>query len=119
VQSEDLSICRLNGDEGIPDWCTSSVFLSVSKTIDELSIVCESHLVPLGVKAESGWRALKVLGPLDFSMTGVMSSIATPLANEGISIFAISTFDTDYILVKFELLDSAIKCLRKGGLSLS
>ena len=74
----------------------------ITKTTDELSIVCYEDIVPKNIKAEKDWVSFKVEGPLDFSLTGVLSSLAGPLADENISIFSISTFDTDYLLVKSE-----------------
>jgi hypothetical protein len=97
-------------------------FFSVTKTEDELSVVCEQASIPLPVpselKCEKDWRMLKVEGPLDFSLTGILSSLAGPLAAAKISIFAISTFDTDYILVKSENLSRACETLRHSGFTI-
>lgn len=114
-----LAIVRLSPAEAIPSWSTQGSFFSISRSTDELSIVCESALVRDGVKVETDWRAFKVLGPLDFGLTGVLASIAIPLANAGISIFAISTFDTDYILVKGATLEAAIRALTSAGHAVS
>lgn len=95
-----LAVCRLDAKASIPEWATRGVFFSVSRTDEELSVVCEEALVPEGIQCEKNWRALKVAGPLDFALTGILASIASPLAEAGISLFAVSTFDTDYILVK-------------------
>lgn len=103
-------------DEGVPDWVWSSRFYSVSRTDEELSLVCESQLIPPEkYKAERGWRCLKVQGPLDFALTGVLSSLAAPLAAAKISLFAISTFDTDYLLVKEESVNRAMQVLTESG----
>ena len=109
----DLSICRLGPDSGIPQWAENSSFLSLVKTEDELSIVCESALIPENpsLKTESGWIAIMVLGPLDFSEVGILSAIAGTLAQQGISIFAISSFDTDYLLIRRANKDLAKKAL--------
>lgn len=112
---ERFGVCRLNKDELIPPWAKNSDFYSITKTMDELSIVCPQTAIPGDVKCEKDWRALKVEGPLDFSLIGILSSISTILARQGISIFAISTYDTDYILVKEKDLVNAIKALADEG----
>ena len=96
----------------IPEWAHSG-FFSMTRTPDELSIVCNEEIVPDGVACEKGWHCLQVKGPLDFALTGILASLAAPLAEAGISIFAISTYDTDYFLVKE--LDRAIAVLFKAG----
>jgi hypothetical protein len=78
-------------------------------------VVCAESAVPSGVRCERAWRALRVEGPLDFALTGVLASLAVPLAKAGVSIFATSTFDTDYVLVKEELLEQAVNALRLAG----
>jgi hypothetical protein len=114
VLPETLAICRLDRDAAIPAWAMGE-FVSITRTTDELSIVCDERAVPSGVKADRGWRALKIAGPLDLALTGVLASIAVPLAEAKINIFAISTFDTDYVLVKAERLDQAVGALRSAG----
>ena len=109
------SICRLSPNSQIPNWTHKGSFVSITKTTEELSVVCEESQVPSDVKAESDWRILKVEGPLDFSLTGILSRISTCLAKAKISIFAISTFDTDYIMVKSSSLNEAISSLKKEG----
>lgn len=107
---------RLDPRSDIPAWIYKSPFFSISKTPEELSLVCESAAVPGGdLKTEDNWKCLQVLGPLDFSLTGVLSSIARPLADAKISIFALSTFDTDYVMVKQDCLDRAKDALRQAG----
>ena len=106
-----LAVARLSVDQSIPRWAIQSTFFSITKTHDELSIVCSEDQVPHSVKAERGWTGLKVEGPLDFGLTGILSSLANPLAEAKISIFSISTYDTDYILVKTQNLQEAIKIL--------
>jgi len=81
----------------------------------ELSVVCADAAVPDGVRAERGWRALTVVGPLDLALTGVLASLAVPLAEAGVAIFAIATFDTDYLLVRRERLSDAVTALRAAG----
>ena len=111
VMPDTYAICRFDRNEPIPAWSYDSPFFSISKTPDELSIVCLEYQIPQEVKAENGWRGIKVEGPLDFSLTGIMASLTQPLADVGISIFAISTYDTDYLLVKQESLPKAIEIL--------
>ncbi len=111
VMQEPLAVARLNPKDAIPSWAQEGYFFSITRTKDELSIVCEESRVRADVKAEKGWRALKVEGPLDFALTGILVSLAAPLAEAKISIFAISTFDTDYILIKKENLKKAIGIL--------
>ncbi len=109
------AVCRLDPDEAIPHLSLEHRFWSVTRTRDELSLVLPQESVPDGCRAEEGWRCLQVLGPLDFDLTGVLASLAAPLARAGISIFTISTFDTDYLLVREAELDSAKRALTKGG----
>ena len=115
VLPDRFAIARLNSSDSIPDWAVSGSFFSVSKTSDELSIVSEQSKIPQSVKCEYGWRALQVKGPLDFNLTGILASLASPLAQAGISIFAISTYDTDYVLVKEDNLDKAIATFQAAG----
>ena len=112
---QKFSVCRLAADAEIPDWATRGVVYSVTRTGDELSIVCESKFVPSGVKAEKGFRCLKLEGPFPFEMTGVLAAVLEPLARARVSIFAISTFDTDYVMVKEKSLAKAMRVLRAAG----
>lgn len=106
-----FAVCRLSNEEEIPHWAKESNFFSITRTLDELSIVCLQGDVPDEVQCEKDWSALKVEGPLDFSLIGILSSISTILAENKISIFAISTYDTDYILVKHSEINKAIEVL--------
>jgi uncharacterized protein len=115
VLDERLSICQLDVETEIPAWATGSSFFSVTRTEDELSVVCPEKDVPGGVFSERGWCALKLEGPLDLSMVGVLASVAAPLAEAGASIFAVSTFDTDYVLVREGQLDLVVDTLRENG----
>jgi hypothetical protein len=114
VLAETLAICRL-APGPVPLWIAAADFVSITQTIDELSIVCREANVPSDVKADRGWRALKVAGPLDLALTGVLASLVNPLAEAQINIFAISTFDTDYLLVKGYNLAGACDVLRGAG----
>ncbi len=110
-----LAIARLTPDEKLPEWALRSTFYSVTKTRDELSIVSDESVVPHNVRSEGGWRGFRVSGVLDFGLTGVLTALANPLADAGISIFVISTFDTDYILVKGIHFDRALEVLKMAG----
>jgi uncharacterized protein len=115
VLEEDLSICRLDAGAEVPAWATRTTFFSVTRTQDELSVVCPEEFVPEDAYRERGWRALKIEGPLDLSMIGILASVAAPLAEVGASIFTVSTFDTDYVLVRGTQLDLAVDTLRENG----
>lgn len=115
VIDQPLAVCRLEADAALPQWIAGASFVSCTRTADELSVVAADDRVPDGVRCERGWRALKVEGPLDFSLTGVLASLATPLAEAAVSIFALSTFDTDYLLVKSADLDRALSVLANAG----
>ncbi len=108
-------VCRLDNIALIPDWSRNSEFFSITKTLDELSIVCPQDNIPNDIICEKDWRILKVEGPLDFSLIGILASISTTLAQKGISIFAISTYDTDYIMVKEKDLASTVNALSYEG----
>jgi hypothetical protein len=110
-----FAVCRLPADAALPPWASGGTFSSVTRTPGELSIVCAEGLAPEGTKCECGWRIFQVAGPLDFSLTGILAAIATPLAGAGVSIFAISAFDTDYVLVKEENLAKAVEALGAAG----
>lgn len=109
------AVCRLHPESAVPAWAEGGAFFSATRTRDELSVVCEEAAVPDGVKAEKGWAALRVHGPIPFGTTGVLSSLTAPLAEAGISVFALSTFDTDHLLVKAESLSDTVAALRKAG----
>lgn len=111
-----LAVCRLDAASDVPPWVDRSrEFTSVTRTKDELSVVCARDDVPDGVPMEGPWRALRVKGPLVMTLIGVVAALANPLANAGISIFAISTFDTDYILVHEPDFDAAVGALTQAG----
>ena len=114
-----FAICRLGPEDALPVWVTQGAFFSVTRTPAELSAVCDVAAVPPGVKAEGPWLALAVRGPLDFNITGVLAGLATPLASAGISIFAVSTYDTDYVLVRRHDIDQAVRVLREAGHNIS
>lgn len=115
VLQPQLAVCRLSPTAPFPEWTLSSAFFNLTRTEEELSVVCEDSRVPEGITKEGGWRALKVEGPLDFALTGILAGIAGALARAEISIFAISTYDTDYILVRGSNLAAAVATLQNEG----
>ena len=110
-----FAICRLGGDAPLPPWAAAGRFFSITRTADELSVVCRHDAVPDGVLCERGWRCLRVTGAMPFSAVGVLASLTAPLAEAGISIFAVSTYDTDYLLAKEVDLPAAVEALRQAG----
>ncbi len=118
ILSNRLAIYRLPPASPVPDWAWAGDFVSITRTAEELSIVCAESAAPDTTQAERGWRALKVEGPLDFSLTGILAGLANTLAMAGISLFALSTYDTDYILIKEENLEKALIALRAAGYTL-
>ena len=115
VLDEIYAVVRFASNSEIPNWAYGGGFVSITMTGDELSIVCKNESVPNDAVSESDWRIIKVMGPLDFSLTGILAGLSQPLAENKISIFAISTYDTDYILVKNEQLGQAIRVLNEEG----
>jgi hypothetical protein len=107
----EYSIVRLGPAETVPGWAECGVFCSVTRTPEELSILVESAAVPGGFEMETGWQGLKLEGPFPFNAVGILSSILTPLADAGISILAVSTYDTDYVFVKASQMADALKVL--------
>jgi hypothetical protein len=110
-----FAICRLAPDATIPGWATAGRFLSITRTHDELSIVCLQNDVPTGIHCEPGWRCLKVEGPLALMLIGILASLTSTLAEAGINLFAVSTYDTDYLLVQEHNLDRAVQALAGAG----
>ena len=110
-----VAICRLDANSGIPSWAYADDFFSITHTDHELSIVCPQENVPAGIRREDGYRCFKVKGPLDFALTGIIASLLMVLAQVGVSVFALSTFDTDYLLVKQEQTKTAIMALSEAG----
>ncbi len=110
-----FAVCRLAPRNSLPDWVPRAGFCSVTRTKDELSIVCNEENVPADVRAERGWRCLKLQGPFAFSEVGVLASVTQPLAGAEVSLFAISTFETDYVLIKEADVDRATTSLSATG----
>jgi hypothetical protein len=113
---DTLAICRLEPGTPVPSWAAEpSRFLTVSRTAEELTITTLQSTVPAEVAWERDYRALRVRGPLPLNLIGIRAAIAEPLAAAGLSIFAISTYDTDYVLVKGRDLDAAVRALKRAG----
>lgn len=110
-----LAVCRLDPQATIPEGVLGGAFFSLTRTPEELSIVCREADAPPHARCERGWACLKVEGPLDFSLTGVLASLAQPLAEARLSLFAMSTYDTDYLLVKQHDLEKAVAVLTQSG----
>jgi len=117
LHASRYAVCRLASDAAIPSW-PSGAFVSITRTADELSIVCAEESVPPDVQAERGWRCLALEGPIPFNAIGVAAAITTALAAARVSVFFVSTYDTDYVLVPGRSLDSAIAALRAAAFDL-
>ena len=117
VLGDRLAVCRTDKDRPLPTWAKASAgeFISVTRTRDELSIILSDQRAPAKARCERDWRLLMVKGPLDFTQVGIIAGLSGTLANAGISIFALSTYDTDYIMVKQADLDRALSALREAG----
>jgi len=115
VLPDVYAVCRLDAAAKIPAWALTGSFSSVTRTRDELSIVCSQEVVPEGVEAVKGWRSLKVEGKLPFNLVGVLSSLTSTLAQVDISIFAVSTYDTDYLFLKATDMEKGVAALRNAG----
>ena len=115
VLAQTLAVCQLSPVAQVPAWALQGELFSATRTASELSIVCDESRVPDGIKIERNFVALKLEGPFPFSMTGVLTSFIGPLAGNKIPVFAIATFDTDYILINREKLDSALRALGEAG----
>lgn len=110
-----LAVCRLPADAPLPAWALTGEFYALVRTTDELSVVCAQEEAPEGVVAERDWQALKLEGPLAFSMVGVLAAVTATLAAAGVSLFAISTYDTDYILTKAAMWEKVSLALQTAG----
>ncbi|HZQ67031.1 MAG TPA: ACT domain-containing protein [Terriglobales bacterium] len=110
-----FAICQLPARAPTPAWALAGSFTSISRSDDELSVVCPQAQVPAEIDSDGGWACLKLEGPFPFSETGILSSFIGPLSAEAIPIFAISTYDTDYVLVKEGFLDRALSTLQNAG----
>ena len=115
ILPDRLAVCRFEPASPLPAWVNQPGFYSVTRTADELSVVCSEARVAPGTESESGWRCLQLVGPFTFSEIGILASLTRPLAQSGVCVFVISTFDTDYLMVKEKDLATAIDTLRAQG----
>jgi hypothetical protein len=112
---ETFAICRLAPETAVPEWATQGGFFSITRSSDELSVIAERALVPDRLRTSASWRVMKLHGPFDFSEVGVLASLLEQLAAAGVSVFTISTFDTDYLLVQSSQLREAVAGLRNAA----
>ena len=109
------AIVRLAPEAPVPAWATEGEFNSITRTPEELSIVCAAENVPAEINSPHHWMCLKLEGPFPFSQTGVLLSFIEPLSSKGIPIFAVSTYDTDYVLIQEEWAGAALNALKHAG----
>jgi hypothetical protein len=112
---DSYAVVRLHPGADLPEWVDKGPFRSVTRTDNEVSVVCRDHDVPEGESVDRGWTVLEVMGPLDFSLTGVIASLVAPLAESEVPIFVISTFESDYVLVRSSDLGRAADALEDAG----
>ena len=115
LHHDNLAICKLQPLAPNPDWLPDEGFTSVTRTADELSIVCKEHYLPAQQESEANWRALEIEGPLDFSEVGILAELSRVLAAADISIFVVSTHDTDFVLIKKQQCQRALEALHQAG----
>lgn len=115
ILDNKLKVVKLNKDEIVPEIVLKQEFYSITKTDEELSIVLDEDIDIQGDIIEYNWRAIKIVGILDFSLIGILSKISAILAQAEIAIFAISTYNTDYILLKSNKLEHAVEVLKQSG----
>ena len=113
------AVCQFHRDKNIPYWALLGDFVSLTRTHEELSIVCQQENVPDDIEAERGWRCVQVQGAFDFSVAGIHVSLAVPLAEAEISVLAIATFSTDYLLIKEENVEQALEVMKLAGHSIA
>jgi hypothetical protein len=111
----DYAISRLDRAALIPAWADGEGFVSIARTEDEVSVACLASRVPVGVQTDAGWRVLKFIGPFAFTETGIAAAVLNPLAEQAIGILLVSTFDTDYLLVKVADFERTQKALIEAG----
>src|SRR5262249_23244665 len=110
-----FAVCKLPPGSAVPAWATAGDVFSVTRTLEELSVVCRQELVPAGTQAEVAWRCLRVAGAMPFTLVGVLASLTGPVARARVGVFAFSTFDTDYLLFKADDMPKAVAALRGAG----
>ena len=111
----EYAVCQLSPTHAVPGWATAGELFSVTRTPDELSVVCSAQAVPADVQQAAGWTALRLHGPFDFGLTGILAGVLNPLHRADVGIFALSTYDTDYVLVQAAQLELATGALRDAG----
>jgi hypothetical protein len=115
IIQDSFAICKLAPDSAIPDWALTGIFHSVTRTSAELSIICPATNVPDAVTAERGFYGLQLEGPFDFQAIGILESFLAPLAQAGVPVFAVSTYDTDCILIQDKHWEKALSALIQVG----
>lgn len=115
LEPGEFSLLKLGAGDPLPAWLPQAPFWTVTRAVDELSIICSADAVPYGTNREAGWRLLRLEGPFAFDQSGILASVLTPLAAADIGIMAVSTFTTDYVLVKDARLLQAVGALRTAG----
>lgn len=115
VEPGEYAVCQLDPGEPLPSWLPAAPFWTATRAGDEMSIICSAEAVPPYSSHESGWRLLRLMGPFPFDLTGILASVLAPLAAVDVGMLAISTFNTDYVLVKHTRLAAAIDALRAAG----
>lgn len=115
VEPGEYAVCQLDAGEPLPSWLLTAPFWTVTRAANELSLICCAEVVPFEISHESGWRLLRMAGPFPFDLTGILKSVLAPLVVADVGILAISTFNTDYVLVKHTRLAAAVATLRKAG----
>ena len=111
----EYAVCQLSPEAGLPNWATTGELFSLTRTPEEWSVVCAAGQVPADVLHAAGWTALMLHGPFDFGLTGILAAVLNPLHAAGVGIFALSTYDTDYVLMQEAGLDTAVTALRQAG----
>lgn len=119
ILQDQLTICRLHKDDAFPSWASNHHFVCIARTVEELSIIAPEAVVPAHLLQDKGWRCVKVEGPLELTLSGVLAALISPLARAEISVLAVATYDTDYFLVKEVHLNQAISILREEGYDVS
>jgi hypothetical protein len=114
ILPDRLAVSRLDANDALPAWVRGT-FTSITRTHDELSIICDDDAVPHDVRSERGWRALRVEGPIPFEMVGIAAALVAPLAEARISVFLMATYDTDYLLLKEDVFERGVEILRSAG----
>jgi len=115
ILPDHLAICRLDPDDDIPQWALKDRFICITRTLEELSIVAPASLIPAHLPHDRGWKCVKIEGPLDLTLSGLLVSVISPLSQAGISVLVIATYDTDYFLVKEAQIALAVQIMKGEG----